>query len=198
MATSRLQIVDIYGVSCNFTIGAGWSLISVPCFEDTPSVSSGLRTLYQNFTNATPEGIPNYESVHAFDAFDAPDPWKAFKPGLPDYVVVDLPNLTAEQGYFIRMSSSDRLEYDGRVALPNYVYLVDGANLVGFPINDTNTSRPVPFATQSIGSSLTNVYRLVAGSWQKYNATYQDFVNLTPYEGYWFVMIDNGTWVIDW
>jgi hypothetical protein len=212
MATARLQVVDIYALVCNFTVSTGWNLISVPCFEDTPSVSYGLESLYMNVTNVTTYQLPNgstyeanttwlvalYDSIHTFDTTDPVDPWGGFQDSLPNYVVIDLNNLTHEKGYFLNMKSDSRLVYYGRVSLPNFLDLYDGLDLVGFPVNDTEHTKPIDISITTINNTLTNIYQLVSGSWEHYNATTQDFVNFTPYRGYWFVMIDNDTWVIDW
>jgi hypothetical protein len=212
MATSRLFVVDLYALDCNFSVDAGWNLFSAPCFEDYPSVTYGLSSLYANTTNVTIEILPNgstnitnttylvplYTSVHTYDSTDPVDYWESFKPGLPGYVIVDLTNLSHERGYFLSMQTDAEYTYNGRVTLPNNVPLYEGWNLVGFPVNDTENERPINISVDTINDTLTNVYRLESGSYQRYNDTTKDFVNFTIFKGYWFSLTDNDTWVIDW
>jgi hypothetical protein len=212
MATARLHVVDMYAIVCNFSVFTGWNLVSVPCYEDNPSVSYGLSSLYTNITNVTTYTLPNgstyeanttynvplYESIHTYDSTDPMDPWEGYQSSLPGYVVIDLLNLSHERGYFLRMRSDSSLVYDGRVTLPNHVAIYTGFNLVGFPVNHTNKTRAIDISITSINDTLKDIYQLVSGSWEHYNATEQDFLNFTPYRGYWFIMGDNDTWVIDW
>jgi hypothetical protein len=206
MVVARLTVVELSHKWCNASLTKGWNLVGIPCFPDSVSVRQALGSLFRNTTNVSM--LINHTnrtyclyyliSVHSFDQSDSNDSWKSYNPCMPSYVVQDLSYLNDKQGYFIRVRNSTRLNYEGDLSIPNYVPLYKGWNLVSYDANDTLNSRPVATSIDSINNSYIAFFNYFSGFYQAYNSTVHRFTNFVPFHGYWFNMLENATWVIDW
>ncbi|MEK6968649.1 MAG: hypothetical protein AABX51_08570 [Nanoarchaeota archaeon] len=186
---TRTTVINAQQASCNFTLSNGWNLISIPCAPFSEYSVGEFSGLF----NISPV------SIHTYLASDSSDPWKAYKSGLPAWVVQDINSISDKNGYWVNMNDSGRLDVTSVINTPRTIAVVAGWNLVGYP-----TKNP-----KRVNESLVTLFpnwrelRYYNSSDSSYYVFYNitqtgDFTNQTPYSGYWIYMSTSGTWVVSW
>jgi len=155
--TTVLTVVERFQANCSFRLFSGWNLLGLSCKPDNADVNSLI--------NASNNSII---SIHTYDGDDPADSWKAFKPGLPGWVIQDLRYLDRRHGYWILSNSTVTVDFNGVVVLPTVNGLVPGWHLLGYPnVDKRNISETL--------ASLNNSYQIVylfnntAKNWLLYN-----------------------------
>ncbi|MBN2422096.1 hypothetical protein JXB41_02625 [Candidatus Woesearchaeota archaeon] len=179
--------------NCSAVFEQGWNLISVPCATTITGVTDVFYSVNSSLF-----------SVHEYDPTDASDPWKAFNPALPSWVVQDLTEIDRKKGYWINMNYSSNFTLSSSTATPNYIELYRGWNLIGYP---TLTPKNITETLQSIGTNYDIIYLYNASDptdeWKEYTwntskTSDQDLNYTSPYYGYWINMLVDDTLLIDW
>ena len=114
-AASSVFIGYVYNTTCSLNLVSGWNLVSVYCEADNMSVSNVLSSLDNN-----------YVSIHTYDMYDPSDKWKAYKPGLPSWVIQDLSTISVSTGYWVNMENADTFIFDGILEYPRIIFLSQG------------------------------------------------------------------------
>lgn len=177
--------------TCQIDMIPGWNLISIHCDDDNMSVSNVFSTIQGN-----------YSSVHAYDRYDPTDKWKAYKPGLPSWVISDLQTLSTKQGYWIEMTAADSLIFNGTVKYPTLIFLFEGWNLVGYPSDKLRLVNET-FLDVMMNLNSVHLYNVndTSDPWKVYstsvNTSENDLVYMLPGFGYWVRMDDRDTWMVD-
>ncbi|MDD5086773.1 MAG: hypothetical protein PHV16_03380, partial [Candidatus Nanoarchaeia archaeon] len=112
--------------SCSAFFYEGWNLISNPCATENKSIKFVLSSIEED-----------YWSVHGYNSYDENDPWKAYNPHLPSWVVNDLNEISEMQGYWINMKNQSNFHINGTLVQPNMIQLPEGWNLIGYPSNES-------------------------------------------------------------
>jgi len=187
LATSRAFVYWINPANCSIPLEEGWNLFSTPCYTREKTVSQMLEDI---------DGL--YSSVHVYVASDSLDPWKAYNPSLPNWVVQDLATIDETHGYWINMRLADDLDIIGQ-KLPIYTILMEpGWNSVGYP----------SFTIRAVNRSLSDLYPYwrITEYFNATDDTYRifynstqsgTFSNISPYFGYWIYMTNSGTWEVN-
>ncbi|MBN1503282.1 hypothetical protein JW930_07120 [Candidatus Woesearchaeota archaeon] len=181
-----LVILNVTSAQCNFTMEQGWNLVSIPCLPQNEPVDNVTTTINTSVL-----------SIHSYTPGSA-DPWNAYNPSLPWWVVNDLVEFDRKKGYWINLNESAFFYLDRGTASPNVIGLSAGWNLVGYP---TMTIRNINDSLANIYPNYLIVYRYntSADSWFEYNISAGgNLYNLSPYQGYWVQMNISDTWIIDW
>lgn len=184
LVTSRAYVYYVNPANCSVPLEEGWNLFSTPCYDSDKSVSVMLSDI---------SGL--YNSIHTYDAFDSSDPWKAYNPSLPSWVVQDLTTIDETRGYWINMKLSTDLDIIGQKSPVYLIQLKQGWNLAGYP---TFTARPVNQSLQQLYpywavieyyNATEDLYRIF------YNSTQTGtFTKTVPYFGYWIYMTEPAVW----
>lgn len=190
-AASSVFIGGFHNTTCSLYLVSGWNLISVYCEASNMSVSNVLSSLDNN-----------YVSIHTYDRYDPSDKWKAYKPGLPSWVIQDLSTISVEDGYWINMENDDNFVFNGTLKFPRIIFLFQGWNLVGYPSNKTKL---VNETFVDVLSNLDSVHMYNASDsadhWKVYSPNFEpsqnDLENMIPLYGYWVRMNANDTWMVD-
>ena len=190
-AASSVYVGSFFNKTCEIDLVSGWNLISIYCEADNMSIANVLSSLGNN-----------YVSIHTYDRYDPSDKWKAYKPGLPSWVIQDLDTISVNQGYWINMANNDTLVFNGKLKYPRIIFLFQGWNLAGYPSNKTNL---VNESFIDVITNLDSVHMYNASDesdhWKVYSPNFEpsqnDLVNMTPNYGYWVRMNANDTWMVD-
>jgi len=181
---TTVRIIETRSAYCNFTLEAGLNLVSFFCIRNGAHRDEVI------------ENITNLESIFEYQE-NAQDRWKSYNPSLPWFVIQDLELMHRTEGYWIRMRAREDFLTEGGLRLINYVNLVPGWNLAGYP---TNKTKSVNESFASIEGNFTEV--------RAYNASTQVFTNYipgvgggltatTPNLGYWINVSVIEVWVVD-
>jgi hypothetical protein len=176
--------------SCNVSISLieGWNLFSLPCLPHNLVRSSVLQDINGQ-----------YYSIHAYEANDILDHWKAYNPSLPSWVDQDLNAMSVERGYWINMISGGSILDNGTVSLPYWISLSPGWNLVGYP---SNVSKTPADAFMEINNSITAVYAYnasdISDPWKSYvpGNPGNDLNIMNPSLGYWINASSGQMWTL--
>ena len=190
-AVSGVFVGYVYNKTCSVNLISGWNLISIYCEGENMAVSNVLSTLDDN-----------YVSIHTYDRYDPTDKWKAYKPGLPSWVIQDLSTISVSEGYWVNMESDDTLVLSGELRFPRIIFLFQGWNLIGYPSNKT---RLVNETFLDVLTNLDSVHMYNATDavdhWKVYSTSadpsQNDLINMIPLYGYWVKMDANDTWMVD-
>ncbi|MFC2135548.1 hypothetical protein ACFLTH_13120 [Bacteroidota bacterium] len=185
---ATINVTEALPAACNMTVHPEWNLVSFFCIPTIEDIS----TLTDEF--------PTYTKIFAYRSQDSSDPWKAYNPDMPSWVVQDLEYFSRQEGYWIYFdisSSANFFLYDSK-RIPTRTDLTAGWNLVGYP---TNESTDRDSALISINDSYNSIY-----SFNNTNKSYSNYtkgvggdLNVTmPYQGYWINMSSEDMWVVDW
>ncbi len=168
---------------CQIILEDEWNLISIPCLADNTSIENVLSNI-----------SGKYYSVHAYYPNDRTDPWKAYNPYLPDWVIQDLKEINEQKGYWINMKNSSLFELSGYLIKPDRIQLAQGWNLIGYP---TNVTKNISDALTTIDGSYTILWFYNASEmrYYYYNASSEDgtFLLMHPHYGYWIMMSKEDT-----
>ena len=159
--------------NCTFTLYSGLNLVSFFCIPNEISTSQVLGRISQNI-----EAVFEYEE-------DSSDAWKIYNPNLPSFVIQDLKYMSRTKGYWIDMKDTTNYSFEGALRVPNFINLVPGWNLVGYPSNKTVL---VNESFDSITGNFTEVRTYIPslGSFISYVPGVGGALNQTePYFGYW-------------
>ncbi len=166
---------------CRAEFHEAWNLISIPCLAPNKSAENVLSSIAGNFS-----------SVHAYYAEDKADPWKAYKPGLPEWVVHDLKHIDQKRGYWINMHNKSSFYVEGIIIQPDEISLKTGWNLIGYPANQ---SKNISGALEMINSSFEIIWSYDAAEEEYYyfNSSSNDgtIEDMEPFRGYWIKMSED-------
>jgi hypothetical protein len=185
-------ILQLNETICNFTLQDGWNLVSIPCIP----VSLAPSEIFSNI-NAS------LVSVHAYFAKDTGDPWKAYNPSLPSWVVQDLQLVNRKEGYWINVNRNVNYLLYNATATPNLIDLNPGWNLVGYPvmnpkeINDSLSSIYPYYSLVVIYNSSDSLDHWKEYSWNSTYSAINDLNYTFPYFGYWIHMNESAMWSIN-
>ncbi|NOZ80377.1 MAG: hypothetical protein GXP63_01780 [DPANN group archaeon] len=187
---TRLFVISSYPLECNTTLIQGYNLYELHCIPSNASPSSVFRDYLSNIT-----------SIHTYHA-GSDDPWSAYNPRLPSWVVQDLTSLERTQGYWMRMFSNTSVSINGTYSLPVRNDLIPGWNLAGYALQ-------IPKNVTDALSGIDTKFTLILGynatdsmdPWKSYdpsiNDSFNDLHRFEPHHGYWINMTANGTWYLD-
>jgi hypothetical protein len=181
---TRVNITQAPPMPCNITFVSGLNLVSFFCIPNAISV------------NQVVGGLLNLEAVFEYQE-GSNDPWKIYNPHLPSFVVQDLQSMSRIKGYWVIMNSNENFSLEGLLRVPNYINLVPGWNLVGYP---TNKIKPVNESFVTIDGNFTEVrtYLPSTGGFISYIPGTGGALNQTePYFGYWVNVTVGEVWVVD-
>lgn len=185
---STVYVHPAVPATCNTTIQPGLNLISFFCISTVEDLDYMTET------------IPQYDYIFTYDSSDSKDPWKAYKPGLPAWVITDIRSMSRKNGYWIQFqaTSPTNLYINGSKRIPTEIDIRQGTNLAGYP---TNVVKEIATALDSINGSYEIVYSYdnKNNNYQYYNSSGNGTLNETaPYKGYWIIANNTGKWVVDW
>ncbi len=168
--------------SYDINLVPGWNLISTPLMPDNSTIEVVLS------------GMTNVMGVYTYDALNAT--WVQYMPGFTQYA--NLTHITAEKGYWFRMSASETLTINGSFlgpggATPPTYQVYPGWNLIGF--HSLSADIPYDYLSNVRGDYASEIYGYENGLWT--TVSNADGVNgtenLKPGYGYWLYMQQNGT-----
>jgi len=169
--------------TCTIPLAEHLNLISLSCSNTTNS----------SIANRVEHLGTNLQSVHRYDPTNETDPWKAYAPNLPDYVIVDLQDHDPNVGYWISVKDDTTLNSTGYFSLPNFVTYSEGEQLVGFP---SNQSEDILTALSSSNGTFRRILTLnrTAGGQHVYivNSSENNLTEFNPTQGYWLNATDSG------
>ena len=189
--STRLVILSQLPSVCNTTFEPGWNLVSFPCITSDTEISLFLANISGSF-----------ESIKTYDQFDSQDPWKSYNPGLPAWVVQDLPEVARREGYWIYFENITDFYMNNSLTTPTVYNLMPGWNLIGYPstmiarVNETlaglNQSYDYVFFYNA--SDLTDPWKQY--TWNASLPSDQDLIFAVPYYGYWIYVLKQDSFVI--
>jgi len=163
---------------------SGYNLITLPVIPQDTSIESVLSSI-----------ISNVQDVWEFDPSDTNDPWKRYRPGLEDYS--DLTQMTAGNGYWIKVSSNTTLQITGEpISANTLIYLKQGWNIIGWPYQN---SEEIITALSGLvfGVDYNQVSRFNSTTGAQENFLNQsgsdDFSNFNPNQAYYIYMLQDQT-----
>ncbi len=180
---TRVNVTPANPMNCSFTLVSGLNLVSFFCIPNAIPVSQVVGRL------------SNLEAVFEYEE-GSTDPWKIYNPHLPSFVVQDLQSMSRTKGYWVIMSSDENFSLEGLLRVPNYINLLPGWNLVGYP---TNEIRPANESFATIDGNFTEVrtYLPSTGGFISYISGIGGVLNQTePYFGYWINATVGEVWVV--
>jgi len=156
----------------------GWNFVSVPAEAADTSVEGVLASM-----------SGSWDTVKYYDAGDASDPWKTFRPGGQSN---DLDRIDRGMGFWVHATENcTLLTYDpapGSTAIP----LRAGWNMVGYP---TLTERPVSDALWGTSADRVEVFDSASPELLREMAPTE---LMQPGMGYWVHVPVDSVWTIDW
>jgi len=163
-------------VAYNFSLSAGWNLISLPLIPVDSSIGAVLE-----------DAMDSLISVWNYDT--ATGTWKAYDPSAPEFMN-DLHTMVDGKGYWVNMSSSSTITFRGSVmpsggtTLPPSYSFAEGWNMVGFKsieplvlegyLDGTDYRLPIYWYGGNIYYSLTENYHYFypgLGYWVFFNSS---------------------------
>lgn len=178
---STAYIINASPTRCNFTAGAGYNIVSVPCIA-TASVEEVVNP-------AAVEAIYQYVPGSA-------DVWRVYNPNLPSYVVSDLSTMSRRVGYIAIMRSAFAREINGSSPQYTSIPLVVGWTLVSYP---SQTPRNASDAFASLNNTLTRVvmYNKSSESYLMYDYPGGGTLDVVmPEYGYWINSTAAAVWTV--
>ncbi|MFH1649973.1 MAG: hypothetical protein ABIA93_05470 [Candidatus Woesearchaeota archaeon] len=182
VAFTRVNVSESLMTNCTTTVSTGTNLVSFYCIPKSISKDIVLA------------GFPNIQGVFAYEN-GATDPWHAYKPNLPAWVVIDFGNMSRERAYWLLLSQAGTFNYEGYVISGQTISLPQGWNLVGM-VTDDSIPLSTLFASISGKYSVIMTYNNTAKTYMYYypSGVGTTFNMSTPYIGYWINMTSSGTW----
>jgi len=172
IAISEANILNTTIGVCIQNLTAGWNSFSSYCVVPNGTLSDELAYVYQDYTK-----------IYYYNAFDSANPWKAYVPGLPSWVVPSLTKMDDLKGYIIYMKRNQTLVVNGSVASPRTVPYNKGYSLVGFP--HTGALNASSAFSNSTGGIIAVYY---------HNSSVANNANLSPLNiGYISYTLSSGT-----
>lgn len=190
LVSTQLVILNVFDNQCNTTFVSGWNLASFPCLNNN---QMNITTFFNNVT---------YDSIRTFDASDTADPWKAYKPDLPSYVVFDLSTVSRIYGYYVYTDNTTQFIFNNSLATPTDISLVAGWNLIGYPrenisnVGETFNSIVPGFDYVLTFNASNPSNQWLEWTWNSSLTSNQDLNKTIPNEGYWIYMLTTGTLTI--
>ncbi|MFH0874696.1 MAG: hypothetical protein V1859_02075 [archaeon] len=190
LSTSAI-ILQLSEAACEADFVSGWNLISIPCVPTPTNISEVLLNI-----------LPDIISVHEYYGIGA-DPWKAYNPSLPGWVVQDLTKLDRKKGYWMNMAANTHYYYNSSTATPNILSLANGWNLVGYPLislkNISDAMLPINGSYDIIVlyNATDSADYWKEYTWNESRPSGQDLYNMTPYYGYWIYSYGSRTLMLD-
>jgi len=168
--------------NCNIRLYEGWNLIAIAC----------ANTSNTSMVNRLVSILPSLLSVHTFDSTDTNDPWKAYKPSLPSYVVMDLSSHSLYKGYWIRTNETIDLNITGTRLVPTFAPFTNGTSLVGYTANVT-VNITTAFLNMEGRYNRIRTFNASDGKWYDYlvNGT-SNLSAIRPDLGYWVNATESG------
>jgi hypothetical protein len=167
----------------------GWNLISLPVTPIDPATAAALSKI---------NGA--YDLVFAYLGCTPSDPWKKFDPDAPAYSNTLL-SVGVSNGYWIQANQVKMFTLDGTQPASTSIPLCTGWNMIGYP---SWTIRTIDQALVGIAGKYTLVYTYVASDvadpWKKFNPNSpvgNDLTTMQPWAGYWILMTQPATLVIN-
>lgn len=181
---STVNITQTVQADCNFTFSEGINLVSFFCIpimvprDDVLGSLSGMEYVFE------------YQEGQS-------DPWKAYNPSLPSFVIQDLTHMSRIEGYWIKMSAEQQFFLEGGLRLPTEIPFMTGWNLAGYPKN-TIEGVSESFATIEGNYTEARTYIAETGTTIGYVPGVGGALNQTePYRGYWINATVDEEWVVD-
>lgn len=108
--------------------------------------------------------------------------WRYYSPA--DATLSDLERIDATRGYFVEMTEAGTFSCDvDAEETEKRVYLVEGWNLIGYPLSETKS---LSSALSSISGRYSQVATLVDGEWKTYGGSGGSTLSeMVPGYGYW-------------
>jgi hypothetical protein len=175
-----------YSTQVNVRLYPGWNLVSIPVRPPNTATANALSSI-----------SGHYDMVWAYDATNASNPWKKYKPGAPSYANT-LTSVTERMGLWIHATSATTLTLVGQIQASSSIPLVTGWNLVGYA---TTQTKPITEALTSIAGTYLQVQSYdvtdVADPWKLFDPAVpppiNDLTRLEPGRGYWIKLSQPGT-----
>ncbi|MBN1156166.1 hypothetical protein JXA85_00985 [Candidatus Woesearchaeota archaeon] len=187
-AVSKVFVLEKVLLDCNISLEENWNLIEVHCIP----LNSSIDNMFQSH-------LGDIRSIHGYDPLDPDDKWKTYASNLPSWVVQDLTSIERRKGYWVDMSLKENITINGYYIQPLTVYLYQGWNLLGYPLDD---SLLINESFSSISGKYSMIYAYYAydtvDPWKIYdpdNIPLNDLENFTPLYGYWVNMTENASWL---
>jgi len=181
VATSLL-VVETIPKNCTFLLKEGWNMVGLSCHP----VSPNPKRLVADSNN-------EIASIHKYDSSDPEDPWKVYKPGLPDWVEMDLKSVDRYNGYWIYSQHDTMVNFSGTLRIPTLILLDPGWQFVGYPQLE---SRNITNVLASIAGAYSIVYGYneTTSDWKVYSPqlNHSTFQWMKPHEAFWVNMIKSG------
>jgi hypothetical protein len=184
---TRARVVFANSSSCNITVEEGFNLISSPC--------SQLGGINRDLFLTTVSSLG--PTLHAYVSSDLGDPWKAYNPRLPSWVVQDLSTILDIRGYWLYVNGSGNLSVTASIISPRTTPLEQGWNLVGYP-SFTEQSVNLSFATAYPYWREVRRWNFSSSSYESFENGTQtgDFLTMQTYFGYWVYADSAVSWVV--
>lgn len=195
-ALSEANILNTTIGVCKINLSAGWNTFSSYCIPPNGTITDTLAYVYQD-----------YNGLYYYNSFSPQNPWQAYIPGMPSWVVQGMDRIYDTQGYLIDMKVNQTLVVNGTEASPRKVNYANGFSLVGFPhASALNTSSAFANNTGVIVSVFTHNNSIANNSnTSAYNISYIGYyiisgtgklTRIEPGMGLWLNASTGGTWTL--
>lgn len=171
-------IINSTPITCNFDVGAGYNIISLPCLTTATVI---------NVTRGA-----NVTAIYEYTPGQV-DKWKVYNPNLPSWVVSDLYYMSRRPGYIAIMVSSANNTLEGSKVLSTSINLGAGWNLVGFPSSNASN---ITLSIGALNISITNITAYDKPSETFFSYPGGGLVYFVPGQGYWINATTGITWTV--
>ena len=168
----------------NIALKSGYNLITLPVIPQNTNIESVLSSI-----------TSKVQDVWELNPSDTDDPWKRYRPGLEDYS--DLTQMTAGNGYWIKVSSNTTLQVTGEpISANTLIYLRQGWNIIGWPYQN---SEEIITALSGLifGTDYNQISRFNSTTGAQENFLNQsgsdDFSSFDPNQAYYIFMLQDQT-----
>ncbi len=156
------------------SISSGWNVASIPLIQ---TAGNSLNLVLQSVDS-------DFTSIQTYHAGNS-KPWLHWRDSKPSELN-SLVDMNHEDGYYLKMKTSEDVINLGRVPVAEILSLKAGWNLVGYPSLVSNTRTT---ALASISAHCDAVYRLDPATGRDIPVNGGDSMN--PGEGYWIHVTQN-------
>jgi hypothetical protein len=157
---------------------SGWALLSLPCQLSDPTIATVLAPIAGKYS------VVWTHQNGQWTYYDATDPARS-----------TLSRIDAGSAYWIRMTSTSRLQLTGAFASKS-ANLHSGWNFVGYSYA---SAQPIASALSSIPGKYDLVWSYANGTWTYYDPTDSEGSSLSqlqPGQGYWIKMRESAIWTL--
>ena len=168
----------------NIALKSGYNLITLPVIPQNTNIESVLSSI-----------TSKVQDVWELNPSDTDDPWKRYRPGLEDYS--DLTQMTAGNGYWIKVSSNTTLQVTGEpISANTLIYLRQGWNIIGWPYQNSEEIATA-LSGLTFGTDYNQISRFNSATGAQENFLNQsesdDFSSFEPNKAYYIFMLQDQT-----